>query len=152
MSSESSKSFDVKNYIENNARAKRVLEKWGEAAFGGFQQIPDLLLRNQRRLQLTATELTVLLNITMHWWNPADRPFPHIHNIARRMGISPRTVQRAIAKMETLGLLQRVQSENPEAFAKSFDLSGLTERLQSIALNDQHTQARKKRALHDYAA
>ncbi len=36
---------------------QRIAAKWGPAAMAGFQGVPDLLLKNQSRLDLTATEI-----------------------------------------------------------------------------------------------
>jgi len=113
-----------------------VVAKWGRSASGGFQQIPDLLFKYQKRLRLTATDMVVLLNISMHWWHPDDRPFVQAHTIAKRMGISPRTVQRAIAKMESLGYLERVPTQMSIAVGKGFDLNGLVQWLEKFAEND----------------
>ena len=51
-------------------------EKWGAAALGGFQTVPDLLLRHQNTLKITSAEMVVLLNVLMHWWYRDQMPFP----------------------------------------------------------------------------
>src|SRR5436190_4125087 len=65
--------------------------KWGPAVTGGrygYQVLPDVLLRNQHRLGLTPTDLVVLINILMHWWEraPTRLPHPRPEQIAHRMG------------------------------------------------------------------
>ncbi len=50
-----------------------VYAKYGEAAVAGFQAVPDLLLRNQAKLNLSPTNLVVLLNVLMHWWYPEKK-------------------------------------------------------------------------------
>src|SRR4051794_11793815 len=92
-------------------RASAVTAKWGEAADAGFQLLPDVLLKNQSLLGLTATELVVLINITMHWWYPAQKPFPRSTTIAQRMGVDARTVQRAIGRLTELGLIRRTRMQ-----------------------------------------
>ena len=42
------------------------MAKWGLALDGG-QVLPDLLLKHQRDLKLTTTDMVVLLNLTMAW-------------------------------------------------------------------------------------
>lgn len=91
----------------NEEMSGAVHAKWGEAARAGFQAIPDLLFKHQDTLNLTPTELVVLLNVLMHWWYRDQKPFPRPTTIARRMGSTVRTVQRAIAKLEGAGLLIR---------------------------------------------
>ena len=83
----------------------RLADKWGEAAYGGFFSIPDVLLKNQNELELKDGELVVLLNVLMHWWYRDKYPFPRSTTIARRMGVSMRTVQRALSRLEELNLL-----------------------------------------------
>ena len=52
-------------------------KKWGaEVVKAGFCIIPSLLLRAQRRLHLTPTELAVLLQLCDFWWDDARKPFP----------------------------------------------------------------------------
>ncbi len=81
------------------------MKKWGVALDGGFQILPDLLLRCQRELDLTTNDVVVLLNLTMAWWERDRLPFPRTATIARRMDISERTVQRSINRLRKLRLL-----------------------------------------------
>lgn len=116
-----------------------VYGKWGEAAYAGFQAVPDLLLKNQGKLELTANDLMVLLNILMHWWYPEEKPFPRPTTIARRTGVHVRTVQRSIKHMEELGLLVRVK-EGDRTF---LDPSPLVQRLIKYTANDADYQIRR---------
>src|SRR5665213_3675946 len=79
--------------------------KWGIALDGGFQVLPDLLLRYQRDLKLTPNDVVVLLNLTMAWWDQDRPPFPRMTTIARRMNASERTVQRSIERLRKARLL-----------------------------------------------
>jgi DNA-binding MarR family transcriptional regulator len=110
-----------------------VNEKWGEAARGGFQAVPDLLLKNQDELKLNPTELVVLLNVLMHWWYRDQKPFPRPTTIARRMGSTVRTVQRAITKLENEGLLIRRRGEKRTIV---LDPDPLVRRLSELAKTD----------------
>jgi hypothetical protein len=119
------------------SEAQRVIGKWGEAAVGGFQAVPDVLLKNQDKLGLTPTELVVLLNITMHWWYLDQRPFPRSTTIAKRMGLEPRTIQRAIARLQDLKLLAKVKEPEADTGEREVcDLSGLVVALSNIAKDD----------------
>jgi hypothetical protein len=101
-----------------------VYEKCGEAARVGFPAVLNLLLKHQKTLKLSPTELVVLLNVLMHWWCQHQKPFPRPTTIARRMGSTVRTVQRAIAKLESEQLLirqlgpKRVRVLDPEPLVR----------------------------------
>lgn len=121
--------------------ASAVYGKYGEASIAGFQAVPDLLLKNQNLLGLSATDMVVLLNVLMHWWYPAKKPFPRSTTISKRMGVSPRTVQRALGQMENLGLLTRVK----EGERIYLDPAPLVARLTDLAKTDTDYQIRRQR-------
>jgi Mn-dependent DtxR family transcriptional regulator len=56
--------------------------------------------------------VVVLLNLTLFWWFRDQPPFPRSSIIARRMGVSARTVQRVFKKLERLGYIRRGQTES----------------------------------------
>jgi hypothetical protein len=118
--------------------------KWGSAVrsgVNGYQLLPDVLLRNQKRLGLGATDLAVLLNITLHWWEsePAKMPHPRPVTIAQRIGVSTRSVERHIARMAKLGLLRWLppQARKDGPSIRPFDLDGLVKKLQEIAAESE---------------
>lgn len=117
-----------------------VYAKYGEASIAGFQAVPDLLLKNQAALGLSATDLVVLLNVLMHWWYPAQKPFPRSTIISARMGISSRTVQRSINELENAGLLVRVKDDD----RTYLDPSPLVAKLIDLAKSDTDYQIRRK--------
>ncbi|WP_443969589.1 helix-turn-helix domain-containing protein [Sphingobium sp. CR28] len=91
-----------------------VKEKWQGAvtAGSGFVAVPVALLKLQSKYDLTPTELLVLINLLAHWWEP-DRPvYPRSTTIAKRMDVQTRTVQRALAKLEKRGLLERATQDD----------------------------------------
>jgi predicted transcriptional regulator len=119
---------------DTSPRALRAFDKWGEAASAGFQLVPDLLLKNQASLELTSTDMLVLLNVLMHWWYRDQRPFPRSTTIAARMNVEPRTVQRSLAKLEDLGLMHRVTEELPDGEERRVcDPAGLKRKLEELA-------------------
>jgi Crp-like helix-turn-helix domain len=105
----------------------------GEAARAGFQAVPDLLLKHQESLNLNPTELVVLLNVLMHWWYRDQKPFPRPTTIARRMGSTVRTVQRAITKLQREGLVERQRGPNK---VMVLDPDPLVRRLSALAKSD----------------
>jgi len=108
-----------------------VIEKWGEAAKAGFQAIPDLLFKHQKTLAINTTELVVLLNVLMHWWYRDQKPFPRSTTIARRMGSDIRIVQRALARLEELELIER--TKGPKKNTSYVDPQRLVEKLEILA-------------------
>ena len=107
-----------------------AVTKWGDGARAGFQMLPDLLLKQQKALGLTAADLVVLINITLHWWRPKDNPFPRTTTIATRMGVDIRTVQRSLNRLEERGLSRRVKRSEGGV---EYDLTGLVSKLQELA-------------------
>lgn len=118
-------------------RAMRAFDKWGDAASAGFQLVPDLLLKNQAKLELTHTDLVVLLNVLMHWWYEDKRPFPRTTTIAARMDVQTRTIQRSLSRLEELGLMKRTTEVLPDGDEREVcDPSGLQKRLNDLLRDD----------------
>jgi len=118
----------------------RIHSKWGDAAKAGFQAVPDLLLKHQKTLGVSATEMVVLLNVLMHWWYAHQKPFPRPTTVAKRMGVAVRTVQRAISRLEELDLLKRTN----EGGSVILDPDPLVDKLSALAKSDKDFLARSK--------
>ena len=111
-----------------------AFDRWGRAMSGGYQVIPNQLLREQQRLRLSSHQVVILLNLSMHWWRREDLPFITPHNIAKRMGVSRRTVERQLKKLCDMGYVERkrVYDEGDVDDPKvRYDLSGLIRKLES---------------------
>lgn len=119
-----------------------IYAKYGEASVAGFQAVPDLLLKHQRDLGLSAIDLVILLNVLMHWWYPGQKPFPRSSTIATRMGITTRTVQRSLQHMEDIKILTR---EKATASPTYLDPSPLVAKLQALAVKDTDYHIRRLR-------
>lgn len=131
----------------------RTQNKWQHAAHSGFQMVPDILLKKQVELGLSATDMLVLMNITMHWWYAEQRPFPRTTTIARRMGVDERTVQRSMRKLIGLGLLEKEKEVTFSGTQRDVcDLSGLVERLGAYAVRDPDYRVRTEGKVMDDAA
>jgi hypothetical protein len=109
-------------------------EKWGVATRGGFQIVPDILLKSQAALNINTTEMVVLLNVLMHWWYREQKPFPRPTTIARRMGATVRTVQRALTNLQESGLLVRQKGPDGATF---LDPTPLVQRLGVLVKDDR---------------
>lgn len=119
-----------------------VEAKYGKAAIAGFQPVPDLLLKHQNNLNLSSTDLVVLLNVLMHWWYPEQKPFPRSSRISKRMGVSNRTVQRSLGHLEAEGLLLKVKGNDGTVY---LDPAQLVTRLSEIAETDAEYISRVRR-------
>ena len=115
--------------------ARASERKWGAAVMKlGFSIVPSLLLRAQRRLGLSPTQLAVLLQLADYWWDDARKPYPSKEALSGRLGLSPRQVQRHIADLEQAGLVQRVERIGAHGgkLTNIYDLTGLVRRLQEL--------------------
>ena len=109
--------------------------RWGDAVDPGMLIVPATLLRQQQRLGLTALDLLLVLNIIAEWEETDELPAPRLTVLAKRMGTSSRTIQRAIMKLAQAGLIERLPSETCRGMTvRRFDLSGLQRRLQELSL------------------
>lgn len=116
--------------------AKSLEKRWGKKVLEpGFTLIPSVLLRALVRLHIGSNELSVLLQMIDHWWENDDMPFPSKKRLGERIGMSEKTVQRAVAKLEAEGLVRRVARHNKLGGQTSniYDLTPLVEKLGPIA-------------------
>ena len=121
----------------------RSVGKWGVAARAGYQPVPDVLLIKQRALGLDPVDLLVLLNITSYWWYADKLPFARTTTIAERMGVSVRTVQRSLRKLEEKGYIRREDVRTSDGdYVPAIDPKGLVERLGEMATNDPKLRAK----------
>lgn len=109
--------------------------KWGDALVMGFAIVPGVLIRAQAKLGLDAIDLAILLNVLLHWWKPGEWPYPPPSLIARRVGVSTRTIERHLESLQDRGFLVRHQSTaSPDGLAvRRIELTGLVSRLQAFA-------------------
>lgn len=117
--------------------SKRNLERrWSkEVLEPGFTFVPSVILRAQARLHINATELALLLHLIDHWWEDDTMPFPSKKRLAERLGVSDKTVQRAMKRLEEEGLIKREPRSHASGGQASnrYDLSPLVDKLKPIA-------------------
>ena len=123
----------------NRSRRWSAIEKWGADVVAtehhGFVQLPDALIRYQSELGITALELCLFVHVLRFWWYADESPHPRISLLAREMGVSRRTVERAISSLETKGLMVRARSEQKGhggPMVRRFLFPGLKERLRQL--------------------
>jgi hypothetical protein len=116
-------------------------DKWGlDIAKSGFTILPNHLVAYNQFVpteeQLSPTAFLIICQILLHWWGGSDMPFPSKATLARRSGLSPRQVQRALGELESKGIIQRVArfgSNNKGRLSNRYDLEPLVRKLSKIA-------------------
>lgn len=145
-----------KNVIPMPARptasaAKMSERKWSREVMEvrNFCIFPSLLLHAQARLKITPTQLALLLHVIDFWWDAARKPWPSKGLLARRIGLSPRHVQRQMAQLEEMGLVKRNERRSvlKGKLSNEYDLSGLVARLKELAVEFKAAdeEAKKKK-------
>jgi DNA-binding transcriptional ArsR family regulator len=136
---------------EKAKTSRASADKWGREVLElGFCVLPSLIFRAQRRLGLNPTQLAVLLQLADFWWDAARKPFPKKVDLADRLGLSDRQVQRHIADLEAAGFVRRIERTafHRGNISNEYDLSGLVERLKALAPEfrevAEEAKARKK--------
>ncbi len=116
---------------KTTAAENTLTKKWGKDALAmGWTAIPTSLFFLQNKLNINPTTMNVLLNMIMHWWGSTESPFPSQTSIALRMGVSKRTVQRAVAELEKLKLIEKTTTspKDPRFHGRNlYDLSPLAQ-------------------------
>lgn len=110
-------------------------DKWGKKVIDlGFCILPSLLLRAQRRLCLSPAQLAVLIQLADFWWDAGRKPFPKKADLAHRLGLSERQVQRYIAELEQAGFVKRIErrAAHRGKISNEYDLKGLVDKLAEI--------------------
>jgi predicted transcriptional regulator len=127
---------DVTPKAAGKAKSARQSEaKWGAEVMAlGFCVLPSLLFRAQRRLGLNPTQLAVLLQLADFWWDSGRKPFPKKADLADRLYLSERQVQRHIADLEKAGFVRRIERmvSHRGKISNAYDLSGLVDKLKAL--------------------
>ena len=91
------------------AEQLKVIDKrWSKPLTkAGWTALPNIVLDKQHVLRLRPIDINILMQIAKHWWQAEAAPFPSIETIAAAIGVTPRTVQRQITKMEKAQLIER---------------------------------------------
>jgi hypothetical protein len=138
------------------AKSSRTAErKWGSDVMSlGFCITPSLLLKAQKRLRLTPSQLVVLLHLMDIWWGDENNlPWPSKRHLAERIGMGERRVQAIMAELEVAGLAKRV--ERRDRFggktSNAYDLGGLVKRLNELAPSFLDAEATVKRVRREAA-
>lgn len=127
-------------------------EKWTKTLMdAGWIGFPAVIVERQLVLGLDALDLNILLHLANRWWTKDNKPFPSKKTIAVALNVTPRTVQRRIARMEQDGLLQREERRIPGEGSRTnrYDLDGLIKAATGYA--EEKLEKRKERKQEDEA-
>jgi DNA-binding transcriptional ArsR family regulator len=126
------------------SRAQSTAEaKWGSALDAGFQSVPNVLIQSHRKLGLDPLDVLILLNLNMHWWTATDLPFPRASLLAERIGITRRTIERRLVKLQKAKLIERLPTEyRGNSTIRRFRMTGLVNELTRLA---QESVAERRR-------
>lgn len=136
MSDDSTPDTEPKAVPFQSKTALKVSEKkWGHDVLQhGWCLLPSLLFRAQRKLNITALQMAVLLQILEHWWEAERAPYPSKETIAHRLNMSARQVQRHTAALEKAGYLRRRERKavNRGQLSNFYEFDGLVAALKRI--------------------
>jgi DNA-binding transcriptional regulator YhcF (GntR family) len=142
--------MNAKTKIDNAVAVppKDVLEsdkKWGAAVMKlGYTMVPSLIFWAQGRLELSPVQLVLLLHLSDFWWQRDRMPYPSKAELAERMSLSTRQIQRYMAELEAAGFIER----NPRFHFKGgqqnneYNMTGLVKKLKK--LEPEFTKAKEQ--------
>lgn len=127
----------------------RNTRKWTpELMRAGWTVFPSIILECQRTLGLSPLDVNILLHLARHWWEADNPPFPSKATIAQCIGIQARSVQRRMAHLEEIGLIERRRRPNAKGRpgANAYVFTGLIERAKPLAAAAVAARAARKRS------
>ena len=132
------------------AKTEPLEKKWGERSMlMGWTAIPTSFLFLQAELSITPLGFNILINLVSHWWETKEHPYPSQESLAKRMGVSKRSIQREVTNLVELGLITKQANKASSAKSKgrnTYDLTGLVERLNEMAPEKITSMQRHKKA------
>lgn len=138
---------EVIDFPKRATRVASSTEKiWGKAVCShGYAGIPSILIQAQRRLGINPTQMNIVVQLLDYWRDPARKPFPSKNDLAKRIGVTGKTIQNNIRALEQAGLIRRELRKTAAGDWNSnlYHLDGLVTKIQ--ALEPEFTAARKKR-------
>lgn len=118
--------------------SEKVLRiKWRTSLDMGWTVIPSALLRGLPRLHLGATDLATLICLIDYWWAPESAPWPSKRALAERLGVSQKTIQRSLKRLqdEKLIVSEARHSTSGGQTSNRYDLGPLVKRLEEIVVD-----------------
>ncbi|MCW5829569.1 MAG: helix-turn-helix domain-containing protein [Deltaproteobacteria bacterium] len=112
----------------------------------GWVAIPAVIIEQQAKLQLSPTDMNIILFLASKWWEKEKLPFPSKKHIAESIGIDAKTVQRRISQLEKVGYLKRHIRQRADKSFKSnmYSFDGLIEKSTPLAIEAVKERAKKR--------
>ena len=127
----------------NTSSTERI---WGKAVYAcGYVAVPSILIQAQRRLGLSPTQLNIIVQLLDYWREPSRKPFPPKKDLAKRIGVTEKTIQNNIRDLEKAGLIRREIRKTAvgDYNTNIYHLDGLVSKVQE--LEPEFTAQRRKR-------
>lgn len=106
-------------------------DKWGtRVAADGHAQVPHTLVRNQGRLDLSDGEMCTLIALIDAWWGLNQLPFLSTATLAKRRGVSQRTIERQLNSLLKKGLISKASRQGVR---DAYVFDGLKAELEKLA-------------------
>ncbi len=125
---------------------------WGKAVYGnGYGAIPSILIQGQRGLRITPMQMNILIQLLGYWHEPTRKPFPSKKDLAKRMGVTDKTIQTNIRELEQAGYVMREQRKTSAGDWNTniYHLDGLVAKIKAL---DPEFAAEKKQREEGKAA
>jgi hypothetical protein len=97
---------DVISFPKPSSKKSSSTERiWGKAVYShGYAGIPSILIQAQRRLGINSMQMNIIIQLLDYWFDPSRKPFPMKEDLAKRIGVTAKTIQTNIAALEKAGL------------------------------------------------
>jgi predicted transcriptional regulator len=102
----------------------------------GWVTLPSTILEAQADLKLEPVDINIILHLANYWWTKEKKPYPSKSTIAKRMNRSPNAIQKRIARLEKMGLVQRIKRFDKDSngqLSNMYELGGLIEKAKPYA-------------------
>jgi hypothetical protein len=140
---------------EKKERWPAFTERFGPTVRNaGVVLIPRVLLTGLSELGIKPIHGVVLMQLIACWGSASDHPFPRRKLLRKWLGCDKRTLDRAIADLVRLGLIEKHPrtSKTRRQTSNEYDLTNLVERLKGLghkALVEKRRRAARLAAMSD---
>lgn len=125
--------------VEKDAIPQTLLAIWGQSILSeGWTTIPNVLIRSQSLLNISNSELVLLMHLISFIHHPLSQVYPSINLLAERMNQDRRTIQRTMKRLEDKELVRkRIRSKGSKdtGLTNTYDVDPLMRKLISLQLS-----------------